>query len=244
MGDADGQAPVHGIGEPSLRPPGRRMRRLACGGLAVAIGAAVTACLLMAHQPAFYRRRVAVGVDDEARARRLVSRASALQADLLRPGPWGAAIGERELNAWLATDLPRNHAGMLPPWISEPRVAFTPRRIAAGYRQAVGPFSWIASCEAEVVLRDVNQLVVAVRRVRLGGLPIPPGPMVRALERQCKALGLPTELRRLDGGTALVVYIPPIREAGAPNRRLESFAVGQGELLAAGVVGAAAAPGR
>ena len=216
------------------------MRRLACGGLVIGSGAAVVAVLLLSHQPAFYRHRVAAAAGDDVRARRLVTKASALHADLLRPGPWQAAIGEPELNAWLATDLPRNHSGLLPAWMAVPRVAFSPRRVRAGWRLAVGPASVVASCEAEVTLRGADQLVVAVHRARLGGLPIPRGPAVHEIDRCIRALGLPTELRRLDGQTVIVVYTSAGQSARASHRRLEAFAVEQGELLAAGVGVAAA----
>ena len=68
--------------------------------------------------------------------------------------------------------------------------------------------------------------------------------MLREVDRRIAALGLPTELRRLDGRSILVVYIPAAHPAGAASPRLESFALEDGELLVAGVTQAADAPRR
>jgi hypothetical protein len=222
--------------EPSHRP-GRRLRRLVLGGLvAAACGVAALAAVL-GHEPGFYRAPAAAGA--EPLARRLVTKASALRADFLRPGPWAAAITADEVNAWLATDLPRNHPRLLPAGVSAPRVAFSRRRMQFGCRLACGPLGCVASVDAEVVLRDVNQIGILVTAARLGALPVPSGPVIREIDRRIAALGLPTELRRLDGRTILVVYNSTSHAAGAASHRLESFAVEDGEVLVAGVTQAA-----
>lgn len=209
-----------------------------CGGLALAA--------VLGIEPAFYRSRAAAAPPGGAEplARRLVTKASALRADFLRPGDWSTAVTEQEVNAWLATDLPRNHPQLLPPRVSEPRVAFGPRRISIGGRLALGPVGCVGSFEAEVALRAVNQVGIVVEAVRLGGLPLPAGPVVRELARQCTALGLPTELRRLDGRTVLVVYISSAPEPGAASHWLESLSIDGGELLVAGTTKAAEAARR
>lgn len=211
---------------------------LGCGGLVLAA--------VLAHEPAFYRSRVAAAPPGgvEPLARRLVTKAAALRADFLRPGDWSTAVTDEELNAWLATDLPRNHPLLLPPQVAEPRVAFGPRRVSVGGRVAFGPVRCVGSFDAEVVLRAVNQVGIVVRSVRLGGLPLPAGPVVRELGRRIAALGTPTELRRLDGRTVLVVYIPPTHAAGAPSHWLETLTLEDGEMLVAGVTKAADAPRR
>jgi hypothetical protein len=68
---------------------------------------------------------------------------------------------------------------------------------------------------------------------------VPSGPVIREIDRRIAALGLPTELRRLDGRTILVVYNSTTHAAGAASHRLESFAVEDGEVLVSGVTQAA-----
>lgn len=196
------------------------------------------------REPAFYRSRAAgggdvtVAADPAVLGRRLVSKVSAVRADFLRPGPWETAVAEEELNAWMATDLPQNHATLLPAGLSAPRVALEPRRVLVGAR--LGGF--VISVAADVVLRDVNQIGITITDARLGSLPLPRGPIVREVARRIGGLGLPTDLRRANGGSVLVVSLPAAYDPAAPSHRLESLALRNGELVVAGTTRAAADP--
>lgn len=203
--------------------------------------------LLLRHEPAFYRSRApAAALDGEpppgqaTLGRRLVTKLSALHADFVRPGPWGAAITEAEINAWLAIDLPRNHARLLPAGISDPRVAIGPRRLRVGARVGGATLGSVAALDVEVVLRAANQIGIVIVDARLGRLPLPRGPVTHEIARRIDALGMATELRRLDGRTVLVVYIPSTHDAGATSYWLESLALEDGEVLVAGVTRSAA----
>ena len=114
--------------EPSQPPIPRRLRRLlvpVAGGM-LAVGAALA--VAAAYQPEFYRTRLppggplagrepaAAAIAAEQAARRLVTRGSALHAALREVGRWEGVFSEREINAFLAIDLPRNHAAVLPGW--------------------------------------------------------------------------------------------------------------------------------
>ena len=232
--------------EPSQPTARRRLRRLWLAVAAVLACAAVVVGGLVRHEPAFYRIRTAAALDGEPppgqvqQGRRLVTKLSALHADFVRPGPWEAAIAEEEVNAWLATDLPRNHARLLPAGFSSPRVAIGPRRVRVGARVGGTMLGGVVSLDCEVVLRDVNQLGIVVSDARFGGLPLPRGPVTHEIARRIDALGMATELRRLDGRPVLVVYIPSTHDAGATSHWLESLSLEDGAVLVAGVTRAAA----
>lgn len=236
--------PTTGPSQPSVR---WRLRRLGLGAAGVLVFAVTVVGGLVRHEPAFYRSRIAAALDGEPppakvqQGRRLVTKLSALRADFLRPGPWEAVIAEAEVNAWLATDLPRNHAGLLPAGYSAPRVEIGPRRLRVGVRVGGATLGSVASLDLEVVLRDVNQLGIVVTAARLGALPLPRGPVSHELARRIQALGLTTELRRLDGRPVIMVYISSSPgAAGGTSHRLESLALAEGTLLVAGVTRGAA----
>lgn len=227
----------------------RRLWRLGLWGVAALACAVAVVGLLVRHEPAFYRSRApAAALDGEpppgqaTLGRRLMTKLSALNADLGRPGPWGAAITEAEINAWLATDLPRNHARLLPAGVSDPRVAIASRRLCVGARVGGMMLGGVVMLDIEVVLRAANQIGIVVADARLGRLPLPRGPVTHEIARRIDSLGMATELRRLDGRTFVVVYIPSTHHAGATSHWLESFALENGEVLVAGVT-RAAAPG-
>lgn len=233
------------------KPPRRQLRGtvlVACIGLAAALAALA---ILLAHEPSFYRRGMgpaAATAEGEARARRMVTKASTLYAAVAQPaslvaggqpGSWEAAIRDDELNAWLAIDLPRSHPSWLPRGVTAPRVAFRERHASAAARVGYGPLSAVASVDLEIALRDVNQLGIVVEQAKLGAIPLPSAPIARGLARRLHGLGIMTELRQRDGRLGIVVHFPRTSAAGAAAPRVETLSLIEGELLMAGTLQAA-----
>ncbi|NBT12731.1 MAG: hypothetical protein EBS56_03970 [Planctomycetia bacterium] len=220
-----------------MRPPGGRWsagrwRRL-LGGAATGVVASLLAIgFLLKHDPA--PPAAAPGPAADRAAARLVTKAAALHAAAGRDGAWGASLTDSEVNAWLATDLPRNHPGLLPRGLAEPRLRFRPQRIEAAVRTGSGLFSAVVSCVLTVRLRGVNQLALEAESAAVGAVPLPSGPVLAELGRRLAAAGATTELRRLDGRTVLVVYIAPLRTAPGIECRLESLRIDDRELVVAG----------
>lgn len=164
----------------------------------------------------------------------MVTNASALYAAVQRPGHWDALVADAELNAWLATDLPRNHGRLLPGGLAAPRVRFRPQRVAAGAWLGWGVLSGFGWVDLEVKLRAANQLGIVLHDARLGHIPLPRGPVLREIAQRLTAAGSATDLRWLDDGLVLVVSIPSSLGSTATRLQLESLHFDDGELLVAG----------
>lgn len=231
--------------EPSQPAQSRRLRRFF---LAVSLLFAVVAVLggLIIPAPAFHRERLPPGgplagrpaavaaAAAEQDARRLVTAVSGLHADIMRVGPWEALFTERQINAWLAVDLPRNHPELLAGGATGPRVEFLPGRVRAAVRLGRKPLAASIWIEAEVKLREVNQLGISLRAAGLGRLPLPRGPLLQELARRLDRIGLVTEIRRLDDQPLLLVYIPSTHEAGGLSHWLRRLGITSGELVVTG----------
>jgi hypothetical protein len=212
------------------------------GWLPLAITAAIVGGVCLAglaaarHEPAFYR--AAGGLQDPSTvdplARRMMSKASALHAAASRVGEWAEAISDREVNAWLATDLPRNHRGLLPRGISQPRVAFQPHRLQVGARAALGPLTAVVWADVEVWLKGVDQLGLRIVAAGIGNIPMPRDATLRRIASRLAKAGFITDMRRADGRAVLVVSPPMTYDHGSRGWRLESLAIAAGELLLAG----------
>jgi hypothetical protein len=218
------------------QPASRWLRWAFGGGLAVSAAALLAGIVAAQQLPVFYRAAIAADTPAvaESLARRMVSKAAALHAAAGRAGPWEAVIGDREVNAWLAIDLPRNHRGLLPAGIELPRVSFQNRRVAMAARMRVGPLTTVAWAEMEVWLQGVNQVGLKTVAAGLGSLPVPRDAMLRHLAGRLAAAGVVTDLRRTQVGLLLVVSPPSTYDAAAGACRLESLSVAAGELLVAG----------
>ncbi len=196
--------------------------------------------------PEFHRARVPVGGPLDGRdpsvaaavaeqdSRRLFTELSALHAASRQEGRWAAVLTEREINAWLAIDLPRNHAAVAGGWGTDARVELLSGRVRAGCRVGAGPLSTVAWMEAEVRLRAVNQLGIVIRDARLGSLPVPRGPILKAISRRLETIGVVTEIRRFDDHAALLVYIPSTSDGRGSSHWLESLLLAEGELALSG----------
>ena len=207
------------------------LRRLTRRGWVVG-GAVLTVLVVtLGHVPRFYR---GCRQGSDADGRRLISKVATLGSAIGRPGRWGSALTEEEINGWLRTDLPRNHAGLLPAGVTHPRMALANDVVRVGARFGWGPVATVASADLRLDPLDAGRLRADVLAVRLGALPLPSGPVVHALGRWLTAVGLPNELRRLDGRTAIVVYISGAGEAAGKVHRLDALDVRDGELLFAG----------
>lgn len=225
--------PAASLAEDASAGPSRGRRRWLPWTLGV-LAAIVAGVALVRYEPAFYRARHGVAAGADTAARRLVSSAAALRAAVVRQGPWEGAFSERELNAWLAIDLPRNQRRFLPASVAEPRVELLPRRVRVAARVGLGACSTVAWADARVTLREPNQLVIVLAAAGLGALPLPRGALLGTLRRRLDGLGMVTNVRRLDEGPALVVYIPSTHDAGGTSHWLESLAIGPGSLALAG----------
>jgi len=231
-------SPMHDV--PSKPPrPGRLRRPVLVAAAATGFVGAILGGLIVAATtmpPAFYRDRLDAGAvaGAEQAARRLITKVVGLQAAAKRAGPWEAAVTEEELNAWLALDLPRNHARLLPAGVTAPRIELADHLVRFGVRVGAGPFSAVVSCGLEVGLREANQVECKMADARVGAVPIPRGPLLHGLAARLEPLGLMTEIRRGDGRGVLVVTLPAGSGPAARRYTLEALAVGPGELLMAG----------
>jgi hypothetical protein len=207
--------------------------------VAALVATAVGLGAIARHEPAFYRDRVApadvagAAVTEQA-ARRLVSDLAALHAAIGREGNWEAAIDDHDVNAWLAVDLPRNHAGLLPPYATEPRIRIAPGRLDVAIRLGAAGVSTVAWATVDLRLRGPNQLALEIVDAGLGGLPLPRGPVLAEFRRRLTGAGFTTSTVRLDGRSMLVVYISQAPVVGEPARVLEALSLGEGTIAFTG----------
>lgn len=210
----------------------RRVSILAGISLTAMVAALVIAASL---EPASHRGPSITDRPEAAEAsRRFVNGISALHAALMREGSWEGAFIEDDANAWLATDLPRNHRNLLPARVTEPRIDLQPRRVAISARVALAGLRPVATIVLGVRLREPNQLGVTVEEAWLGAIPLPVGPVLNAVRQRFDQLGMVTSIRRLDDRSVLVVYIPSTHEAGGPSHWLESLSIADGSVAVAG----------
>lgn len=208
-------------------------------GVAAVLMAVMVVVLLIAlrREPALCRATAPSGPDAERASARMVTKASAISAGLGRRGQWGEAITDAEVNAWLAHDLPRVAASLLPDWVGAPTVRFLARRVALSATVGAGPVAGRAWAILSVALPRDNEVVIEVESAGLGAFPLPAEPLLDAIASRAVAAGLAADLRRADARTTLHVVLP----GGPPGARdarleyhLEGLRIDDGELVLSG----------
>ena len=184
--------------------------------------------------PDFYQQVVLDSAEAELLTRRMISKTMALGRVRDRSGPWHAVIQDREINAWLLVDVPKNHSDLLPKYIDSPRIQFGSGHIAIGTKMYWGFLSTTIWCRAEVWLQGVNQVVVKLLDAGAGGIPVPLDFYTRHLSSLLTDIGLTANLQRMNGRLVLCLT-PSVRDGPSTTIiQLEKLAVESGELLMAG----------
>ena len=212
-------------------------RRAGCDGFfaapwpALAVGLAArlavrrrrssTGIRLPAGGPLAGRHAGAAAAVAEQAARRLVTTVSALHAAFLQVGPWEGSFTERQFNAWLAVDLPRNHAAILPTAVETPRVRVAARPRAgrgAGWPGLLAAIAWI-DAEPDRCGSPTNS-GITLADARLGSLPLPRGPILRQIARRLE----PPRCWSRKSAAATAASAGGVHSLDPPGRRHEPLA--------------------
>ena len=198
-------------------------------------------------EPAFYGSRTGgrwgvgvanrsdgAGADLERLAGRMMTKSASLHAAMRQDGAWEALISEGEINAWLALDLPRNHATLLPSGVSDPRVCLQQRRAQGGARVGYGFLSAVVWCDIGVQLRGVNQIVIVVNQAGLGAIPLPRAACAKRLVDRLAEWGLMAEMRPIDGRMGVVIYTDRQSDGAGAGWQLSALQLEAGEAMLAG----------
>lgn len=192
----------------------RSSRRIACT-TAVAALLALAMCAYRAwrHVPEFYAKALAMAPVDAALASdELLRHASALTGDAQRNDRWQALFTARQINGWLAVDLPRNHANLLPAEFKDPRVEIGDGVIRVGCRWEASRLAAVCSFELSVSMLEADRIAVRVGAVRAGLVPIPLNQILNVIAENARSAGIPIEWKRVAGDPVAIVRLPPIED--------------------------------
>lgn len=189
-----------------------RKRLVGLGGAAAGAAALLAVALSAAlrHEPASYAAACRIDPREAAeQCDRVLEQAARLASSERMNRAWSLDLSERQINAWLAVDLPRNHAYLLAPQLSEPRVALDGAgrlRVAARYRR--WGVATVLQLTLELELLESNVLSVRFVRARAGALPLPLAEALRVLADLARALDLRLTWREADGAPVALVRLP------------------------------------
>ncbi len=198
----------------------RRSRRKAMR----AAGAVLLACLIgMAaffvwawrasrRVPDFYVAALMAPREELARSgQELVQEFQQLQSDVHREGTWQAVFTEKEINGWLAVELPARHPDLLPQQLTDPRVEIGADRARVAARYESGKFRSVLYVSVAVTTRDGDNVVaVTLLEARAGALPVPLRSVTRHIDRAAERLKIEIQWEEDDQGRPVAVFTVPL----------------------------------
>jgi hypothetical protein len=186
------------------------------------------------YVPEFYTQALAVGAPELQKSNReMLRRTAALNNDLKRSGKWQALFTDQQINGWLAVDVPKNHADLLPAEVRDPRVRITPEGIFAGAKFE-GEVSAVISLQLAVRLTSPNVLAVRINKARVGDVPWPLDRVVEEVIAAAASWGLQVEQTQTDGDPVLLVTLPPDLQDNRRHILLEHLELRDGEVILSG----------
>jgi hypothetical protein len=213
------------------------------GLAAVAVVAFAYARQAMREVRPFYARAIQMAPQELASAsRRMESRVSALYSDAQPPGEWKTVFSDAEVNGWLAVALQEKYADLLPPEVSDPRVAFADGRCLVGFRYHSDRIDAVVSVEAEAFMADDDVAAIRLLDARAGSLPVPMSQVVESISDAAQELNLAVRWTQLEEDPVLLVSIANALSTGDELRQLKLLELRDGELLLAGTTEKRPAP--
>ena len=181
------------------RAPVRKRRRW--WTMLLGVGAFALAAALL-HAPDFHDRRQAASTPEEAKelSRDCVRRSvKVLDAVLNGAARWEEEFPAETLNAWLAVDFAKQHAGALPRGAEAPVVEFADDRARIGFRWGFGAASTVVHATVRLWVPKNNLLAIQLHEVAAGAVPLPNAAVRQLVERAARSLGAEVVWRRHEG---------------------------------------------
>jgi hypothetical protein len=198
------------------------------GGLALlGAGAAVYVLREIGEVQPFYAAAIQADPQDvEIAGRRAEDRVETLLEVPKGTDRWETVFTDEEVNGWLAVVLEEKYTELLPPEVTDPRVAFTPGGCKIGYRYQGRRIEGVVSAD------DVP--AVRLRAAWFGGLPLPMSRVVEEITDSAAKLKIPIRWSEKDGDPVLLASVTDALSTEEERRQLERLELRDGELLLAG----------
>ena len=160
--------------------------------------------------PEFYEQAIAAQPKQQMEAgQQFEQEALEVQNQIRRAGDWRAEIAADEINGWLATVLPEKFPGMLPPEVSDPRVAIEQDRLRVGAKYRMSGIDTVVSLELSAFLTDEpNVIAVRAHHVAAGNIPVPVGKYLEQITESAARRGIYIRWQEVDGDPLAIVTLP------------------------------------
>ena len=191
--------------------------------------------------PEFYQTAMKLERADQAVAGDEMERnVLGLRNDLQEQGRWEARFTEKQINGWLAVDLPEKFTTSLPKGISNPRVSIGTEGTRIAFRYQGPRISTVVSLAGTITLTDeTNVIAVRIAKVRAGLLPLPLKDFLDDISDAARRSDLNLRWSTQDGDPVALIRVPTVSDDyDYEEVFIDRIETADGELILSGHTGA------
>jgi len=184
--------------------------------------------------PDFYEEVIQEEPQPEVRreqARKFIQQTDVLAERVQTKDEWQIDFTDGQINGWLAEELPRRFADLIPEGVSQPRVKADDGVLLLGFRYTGNGFAGVISFRLRPRIVSSNEVEIEIESFRAGLLPMPIESIVEEVVRRISREDWQIESRELEGKTFVTVrYVRPRRR----DPQLESITLSDGIIRITG----------
>ena len=158
------------------------------------------------QEPAFYRE---LAITPETRefaelnSGLMSAKISRCDKAMQRKGSWEIELTQNELNHWLAIEIDEKRPGAISRRIQGVRCQLVADVVRIGARVDVDEFQGVVSVDVVPTVEAPNVLVMELRRIRVGTIPLPRKRLLTLLEEKARELSIPFECLESNGNPSI-----------------------------------------
>jgi len=160
-------------------------------------------------------------------ARNFIRQTDVLAERVKSNDEWQIDFTDRQINGWLAEELPKRFADLMPSGVTQPRVKADEGVLLLGFRYEGEGFEGVVSFRLRPRIVAANEIEVEVESFRAGLLPMPIETIVQEIVKRISQDDWQIERLARDGREFVVVrYVRPRRR----DPQLESITLKDGTI--------------
>lgn len=208
---------------------------LGSGALLLVLGFGLAVYRASQQVPDFYREALSADTTRQAAAsKQMLQQATSLASEVQKTGSWEVEFTEEQINGWLAVDLVKNHADVLPSEVSDPRVAIGPEGARLGWRWRTEELTTVFSLDVEPYLAEPNVLALTIRGAHAGAVPLPLTRILDEVSTAAEDLNLQIRWLQEDGHPTALVTIPAPESDDKQAVVIETLELREGSIYLSG----------
>jgi|GEM_PF-3237981 len=162
----------------------------------------------ISYVPPFYRTEI--GRENSTKSQKddvksFTQKAAFVMEDLKYKEDWTHEFRQSEINSWLAAEIKKKFADLVPTGAEQPRIQFQEDSLFMGFRYGFLIFKPVINLRIKPWITPEKRLAIEIEQFRVGLLPIPMDEILQRIALEFELDGGRVEWRRSEAGNDVMI---------------------------------------